>query len=639
MKIGFIFVLYKTPESEINRLKKEVKGLRVDNYKIYFIDNTNDNLGYAGGINKGIKQAVKDNCELFIVANPDISLNNLTGQDWQAGARYFDIWGLAMKQEGKTYYGGEVDKWRMSGGLIEKKPRTKFSKTDFVSGSLMFIKKKVIDKIAFFDEKYFLYYEEVDYCYRAKQAGFKVGIDSKVTYDHFEVSKDSPTKNYFLFKNRLKFLLKYGSFKQKLRELLRAPKTVYEEIIRRPFYLNFFSLNLSSLVNKILHFFLFLMMIRYFKPEDYAIYTLAWIHIGLLLPLLDFGTTSYGLVNLGEQDKKQASTLFSFRVILSLLTYVLTIALAFLFNYQEGVILPIILTSFVIFANMFSGSFLIFSSIAQKSYLVSLVSMIFQIALVLSLMIGIFITKKLMTVFWLIFVLYNLYSLVNFYLIKKQVQTLKFSFDPKSWLRIASKSIVFLIISLLAGFYSKVDVLLLNFLKGGKAVGIYSAGYKFLDALMFMIAAYNVSAMPMFARFAKEKRKQLFISKIKKDIALVFIIGGLVAFGIFLFSPVILPLVMKGDYRLAIAVLRIIIFALPLILLTSIALNGLYGLDKAKWVIGLFMFQLVFNTVGNLIFIPLYSYFAPAYVTLVGEFFNVFISFIILRKAINENFR
>ncbi|MEK7096718.1 MAG: glycosyltransferase family 2 protein, partial [Patescibacteria group bacterium] len=240
MKIGFIFVLFKTPQSEISRLKEEVSKCHSN---IYFIDNSENGQGYAAGVNQGIKNALKDSCDLFVVANPDISIDKLVKLDQLVKFSPFDIWGLAMKQQGKTYYGGTIDKWRMSGGLIEKKPTKRFIETDFVSGSLMFIKKSVVDKVGFFDEKYFMYYEEVDYCYRAKKAGFKIGIDTKSVYEHFEVSRDNPQKEFYLFKNRLKFLFKYGSFKQKIRELIRAPKTVFEEIKKRPFYLNFFSLN------------------------------------------------------------------------------------------------------------------------------------------------------------------------------------------------------------------------------------------------------------------------------------------------------------------------------------------------------------------------------------------------------------
>jgi len=636
MKIGFIFVLYKTPESEIERLRKEIEDLRFKNYEIYFINNTENNIGYAGGVNQGIKKALKDGCDLFIIANPDISLKvKVHPAGVLEASRYFDIWGLTMRQQGKLYYGGEIDNWRMSGGLVDKKPKNRFQSADFVSGSLMVIKKKVIDKIGFFDESYFLYYEEVDYCYRAKKAGFRVGIDSAITYDHFEISKDNPEKNYFLFKNRLKFLFKYGKVKQKLYEFLRVPKTIYEEVIKRPFYLNFFSLNLSSLVNKVLHFVFFLILIRTFIPSEYAVYTLAWTQIGLLLPLLDFGTTSYGLVYLPRKDNIDFSTLFSFRVILSIITYILTIGLALIFHYPTKILIPIFLISIVIFANMFSGSYLILTSVAEKVYLVSLVSMIFQIVLVLSLIVTILITAKLMPVFIVTGLLYGVYAIVNFILIKSQVKNLQFKISISSWIGIAKKSIVFLLISLLAGFYSKADVLILNFIKGTEAVGVYSAGYRFLDALMFMITAYNVSAMPVFSRLAKTSKK-LFREKIVKDVILVLSVGLVTSMLIFFFAPIVLPFFMKGDYRQSIAVLRIIIFSLPLILLTSIFLNCLYALNRAVAVVGLFIFQLVYNVVTNIIFIPKFSYFASAWITIGGEILNTLLSFAILRSVLKK---
>ncbi|MFA6081689.1 MAG: oligosaccharide flippase family protein [Patescibacteria group bacterium] len=639
LKIAFIFILYKTPQSEIIRLKKEIKELRIADYELYLIDNSKNGQGYAFGVNQGIKEALKDGCQIFVAANPDISLSNINKDGILSAAKKFDIWSFSMKQQGKTYYGGHIDKWRMSGGLIEKKPNKRFVDTDFVSGSLMIIKKSVIDKIGLLDEGYFMYYEEVDYCYRAKKSGFKIGIDSGISYHHFEVSQDNPNKQLFLFKNRLKFLFKFGTLKQKVYELIRSPKTVFEEIKKRPFYLNFFTLNVSSVINKILHFFLFLVLINYFKPEEYAVYTLTWTQIGLLLPLLDFGTTSYGLVYINDSIEKKVRELFSLRFYLSLITFVLTICLAIIFRYPISILIPIILTSFVIFANMFSGTYLILTSIKQKSYLASLVSMIFQICLVIFLIVGILITKQLMTVFVITFILYNLYSLVNFLLVRKEVGGLSLKIDLKQWLIIVKKSFVFLLISLLAGFYSKVDVLILNFIKGKQAVGIYSAGYRFLDALMFVVTAYNVSSMPLFSKLAKEKKKNLFINKIKKDFVLVFSIGMFIALGFYFLGPVVLPIVYKNTYFQSIQVLRIIIFALPLILLTSVFLNSIYSLNKAKAVIYIFLFQLILNISLNLLFIPRYGFFASAYITLVCETLNALICFIILKKSLNENFR
>ena len=49
---------------------------------------------------------------------------------------------------------------------------------DQVSGALFAIRRELIDDIGFLDDGYFMYYEEVDYCLRAKRAGYQVWFDA-----------------------------------------------------------------------------------------------------------------------------------------------------------------------------------------------------------------------------------------------------------------------------------------------------------------------------------------------------------------------------------------------------------------------------------------------------------------------------
>lgn len=222
-----IITLFHTPKSEVERLKKEIS---LTHSHLIFFDVTYRAMGYAAAINTQLKKHAAD---VYIIANPDISLKNITQKSLLAGARSYDIWGFAMRQEGKIYYGGEIDKWRMSGGLITRKPKMRFQPVDFVSGSFMCIKRKVIEKIGYFNESYFMYYEDVEYCYRARKMGFRVGIDSQTTYEHFEASKQSSQKQWYLARNRLKFLMEHGTLIQKCYEFVRIPKTIGEFILKQ----------------------------------------------------------------------------------------------------------------------------------------------------------------------------------------------------------------------------------------------------------------------------------------------------------------------------------------------------------------------------------------------------------------------
>lgn len=62
-----------------------------------------------------------------------------------------------------------------------KKPH----KQDWVTGAFFLIKKEVLKKIGYFDEDYFAYVEEVDFCYRTKKAGYDVWYLPKWKLIHY----------------------------------------------------------------------------------------------------------------------------------------------------------------------------------------------------------------------------------------------------------------------------------------------------------------------------------------------------------------------------------------------------------------------------------------------------------------------
>ncbi|MBI3231617.1 MAG: glycosyltransferase family 2 protein, partial [Candidatus Doudnabacteria bacterium] len=62
---------------------------------------------------------------------------------------------------------------------------------DSVMGAFLLIKKPVIDKIGLLDEDFFMYGEDLDWCWRCKQAGFKVWYYPKISITHFKGSSSS----------------------------------------------------------------------------------------------------------------------------------------------------------------------------------------------------------------------------------------------------------------------------------------------------------------------------------------------------------------------------------------------------------------------------------------------------------------
>jgi len=204
-------------------------------YPIIFIQ-TGENLGFAGGNNVGIRYALKkDNCEHVLFLNNDTVveenfLNELiknTDRNQNVGIIGGKI--LYYNEPNKIWYaGGKLDLIRGSGyhknyNRIDKNSKGRI-KTSFITGCLMLINKELLNADELLFEEYFLYVEDVDFCYSL----FEKGIESFVNLDSVIYHKISSTINhnkgispdavYYLTRNRLYFMLRRQ--KNKIRKII-----------------------------------------------------------------------------------------------------------------------------------------------------------------------------------------------------------------------------------------------------------------------------------------------------------------------------------------------------------------------------------------------------------------------------------
>jgi len=200
------------------------------------------NLGYSGGVNFGLQPVLKSKAKYILLLNNDTivspdSLQKLL--DYAEKKEKVGILSPVILFPGRKkkiwFNGGEIDPKRFSTkhiGLGEKINRRlkKPFETEFVPGCAMLIKKKVIEKIGLFDERFFLYYEDADFCQRARKAGFKCVVVPEAKIIHRQTkSQIGDQTEYYLARNHLLFLEKHASPKIKIREWLRTAKTVWEK--------------------------------------------------------------------------------------------------------------------------------------------------------------------------------------------------------------------------------------------------------------------------------------------------------------------------------------------------------------------------------------------------------------------------
>ena len=97
------------------------------------------------------------------------------------------------------------------------------TKAFYICGASLMFKKEVYNKIGLFDPLYFMYYEDVDFCWRAWIYGYDVIYAPKSIIFHKigHISKDVKIKYYFTEKNRLRTMLKNYELKSLLKILPR----------------------------------------------------------------------------------------------------------------------------------------------------------------------------------------------------------------------------------------------------------------------------------------------------------------------------------------------------------------------------------------------------------------------------------
>ncbi|AQG80782.1 glycosyltransferase family 2 protein [Spirosoma montaniterrae] len=91
--------------------------------------------------------------------------------------------------------------------------------TNFAHGCAMLVKRSVVERVGRFAERFFLYYEELDWSQRIRDAGFLIYYQPSATILHKEsvsVGQGSPLRTYYLMRNRILFMRRHCTSLQRI---------------------------------------------------------------------------------------------------------------------------------------------------------------------------------------------------------------------------------------------------------------------------------------------------------------------------------------------------------------------------------------------------------------------------------------
>jgi GT2 family glycosyltransferase len=176
------------------------------------------NLGFAGGNNLGFHYALEHGADYVLVVNNDTVVDpRMVSQLVAAAAAQPDV-GLVgpviyyLQPPDRIWFAG----YRFSHGIYVLRrglhlapPVQPVEDVDFVSGCGVLIRRSVLEKVGLFSDEYFMYYEDLDLCFRVKAAGMRIVCVTDARMWHAVSTStggvDSPLKQYYQVKSSLIF--------------------------------------------------------------------------------------------------------------------------------------------------------------------------------------------------------------------------------------------------------------------------------------------------------------------------------------------------------------------------------------------------------------------------------------------------
>ncbi|MES2850494.1 MAG: glycosyltransferase family 2 protein [Bacteroidota bacterium] len=189
----------------------------VDNRKIEIIHNKK-NLGFAKACNQGFRLC---KCDFVLLLNPDALLLENTLQDCVAFMKQtssVDILGCCLLNDAGitskscSRFPSPLRFFYDASGLSKIAPKiftpatlmtdwdhSESRQVDQVMGAFMFMRKDVFDKIGYFDERFFVYYEELDFSLRLAKAGGISYFSSEIKAVHSGEGTTTSVKAFRLY--------------------------------------------------------------------------------------------------------------------------------------------------------------------------------------------------------------------------------------------------------------------------------------------------------------------------------------------------------------------------------------------------------------------------------------------------------
>ena len=178
---------------------------------------TGANLGFGGGCNAGIRQALADGAEYVWLVNSDATVDpaalsallQVAHDQPAAGAIGSVLYEMDTPHAIQLWGGGRVNLW-----LGFSRHQANAASVDFISGASLFLRSAALSEVGLFDDtRFFMYWEDADLAFRLRRAGWQLAVAEKSRLWHRQsasLGKNSPLLDQYFTQSAVRFFRQYA---------------------------------------------------------------------------------------------------------------------------------------------------------------------------------------------------------------------------------------------------------------------------------------------------------------------------------------------------------------------------------------------------------------------------------------------
>ncbi|MFH0873312.1 MAG: flippase [Candidatus Komeilibacteria bacterium] len=389
------------------------------------------------------------------------------------------------------------------------------------------------------------------------------------------------------------------------------------------------------LVELVIGVFTLALITRYLGQTQYGYYTTIMAWLQLVSIVIDFGLYLTLLRELAAKPENEQHSIlnnvFTLRLISALIFFACGVFIIQFLPYPQIIKNGVIALSFSFF---FVSLVTVLTAVFQKKLAmpkVAVSSLASKVLLLILIYLGIRQQVSLQTLMYLSSAASFFFFILIWFWINKY-HSLKLSWDWHYWLTILVKTWPLAVTTALNLIYFKIDTVFLSLYQPASDVGLYGASYRVLEITTTFPHMFMGLLLPLLTAAWIATDYQRFYRIWQKAFDIFALLTFPLVAGTLIVSTPLMTLVAGKAFAASGPILNILIVATAIIFFGTLGTYVVLTLEKQKQMVKYFLLAAILAVIGYWWLIPIYSYWAAAWVTLVVEALIVVFAWLTIRR-------